>query len=617
MSTDLIQRRRHLALVPYDAASWLAIGHELPTSGRHSRAKNCWFRAVHLAPGDPAILSDAGEAMRRDGAAGTSAPWLRRAAALDPAAAGVQINLGAALREVAPAALAVAAFLRALALDAASAAAPYNLAVALHRGDPAAARRYLDAALLRQPDLAAAHHLAAHLEPAPDRRAAAARRALTPTPDNGDAWALLGSAQLILGDAEAARRSYARCAAIVPGDLGIASTYLLVLNYAETGTAGEIAARHRAYGRRFPPRPRPTRRPAGPKDRLRVGLISGDFRWHSTAFFLPPLLRHRRRDEFEYRLYSNVKSPDAMTERFKAWSDAWVDIANLDDDAVARRLVDDRVDVLVDLNGHTQGNRLGVLARRAVATQATWLDYVGSTGLSQVDYAVTDWHHSPAGTEGDYVESLIRLPDNRFCYEPPADSPPVVASPAIRAGHATFGYFGAIYKLGPRLFSAWSRILSRAPASRLRLIAPDSAKPRLHGIFEGLGVDPGRVDIMASVPHGELLARYGTVDIALDSFPYSGGLTTCEALWMGVPVVTFPGDRVAGRHATAHLRTAGLAELIADDVEGYVARAVSLAEEPERIATLRADLRRRLGASPLTDGPRFARSFEDALRRMH
>jgi predicted O-linked N-acetylglucosamine transferase (SPINDLY family) len=387
------------------------------------------------------------------------------------------------------------------------------------------------------------------------------------------------------------------------------------MSYAGSARPAQLVAAHRRFGRRFPDRPRLPKRPRAAGEPIRVGLVSGDFRWHSTAFLLPPLLRHRDASRWRAHLYSSGNAKDAMSDRFRAMSDGWTSIAGLDDDEALRTIRNDGIDVLIDLNGHTSGHRLSLFARRAAPVQATWLDYPGSTGLTQVDYAISDPHHSPPGSEGEYVEAVVRLPHNRFCYEPPA-APDVAPLPAASAGRVTFGSFNSVYKISPACVAAWSRILTALPESRLRLIVAPTAVAWVRARFAEHGIGAERVELLGSAPQAEMLARYGEIDLGLDTFPYSGGLTTCEALWMGVPVVTFPGDRVAGRHTTAHLRTVGLDEMVAADLDDYVVRAVALARDLEGLAGVRQSLRARMASSPLVDGRRFASDFADLLERI-
>ncbi len=564
-------------------------------------------RALAAAADMPAMLSAAGDVARSIGLPAAAGRWLRRAVALAPGEATPLVNLGALGPEATTS-------LRALAVDPDNWIARYNVALAWRGPAPAQACAQLRLAIARYPTVAPLRLLLLRLDTAPEDKVALARQALILAPGDADALAELAAGYLSRGEGDQAAPIYARAAAANPGDPDLASTALLVLSYADAVPPDRLAAAHRSFGRRFPEAPAPARRPRPPVDPIRVGLVSGDYRLHATAFFLPPLLLNRDRSMWRAHLYSNVSTPDAATTRFREMADAWTDIGSLADDEIAHRVRADGIDVLIDLNGHTRGHRLGLFALRTAPVQANWMDYPGSTGLGQIDYAITDRHHSPPGTERDYVETILRLPHDRFCYEPPATAAPVGASPAVDAGVVTFGCFNALYKIGPACVAAWSRILDAVPGSRLRLLGAPALESVFKKRFAHHGVNAARVEVMASAPQTEVMARYGGIDLALDSFPYSGGLTTCEALWMGVPVVTFPGNRVAGRHSTAHLRTVGLDDLVASDVDGYVARAIDLARDIAGLAALRREIRPRMAASPLVDGPGFARDFETLLR---
>ena len=265
---------------------------------------------------------------------------------------------------------------------------------------------------------------------------------------------------------------------------------------------------------------------------------------------------------------------------------------------------------------NSRDGRLGLFARRPAAVQATWMDYPGPTGLAQIDYAITDRHHTPPGTEDDYVETVLRLPNDRFCYEPPASAEPVSPAPAIANGYVTFGCFNALYKIGPACITAWATILKAVPGSRLRLLGATALASSFRQRFATHGVDPARIEVLSPAPQPVVMARYGGIDLALDSFPYSGGLTTCEALWMGVPVVTLAGRTHVARVGASLLTHTGLAERIATSPDNYVERAIAAAHDLPRLAELRRTLREHMRASPLCDAPRFTRGLEDAFETM-
>jgi predicted O-linked N-acetylglucosamine transferase (SPINDLY family) len=296
----------------------------------------------------------------------------------------------------------------------------------------------------------------------------------------------------------------------------------------------------------------------------------------------------------------------------------WHDTERLPDAALAELIRADHIDVLFDLTGHTCHNRLLVFARKPAPLQITWIGYVGTTGLAAMDYLLADRHHVPAEAERHYCEQVLRMPDGYVCFAPPSEAPPVSPLPALASGQITFGSFNQPAKFSATLIATWSALLRALPDARLMLryrgLGSPLAAERIHRLFATQGIDARRVLLAGGSSRADLLAAYSQIDVALDTFPYSGGLTTCEALWMGVPVVTCPGATFAGRHALSHLSTVGLTETIAGDGQEYVALAVALARDLQRLAALRSTLRARMAASPLCDGPRFARNLMTVLR---
>jgi predicted O-linked N-acetylglucosamine transferase (SPINDLY family) len=351
---------------------------------------------------------------------------------------------------------------------------------------------------------------------------------------------------------------------------------------------------------------------------LRLGFVSADLRQHPVGQFLVRTIEALRGDSGPIACYSNSLQSDELTARIRAAADVWREVPGMSDETLAEQIRADGVDILFDLSGHTAGNRLLVFARKPAPIQITWIGYPGTTGLSAMDYILADESQIPAAAEADYRERVLRLPEGYVSYDPPADAPSVSPLPAAERGWATLASFSSPAKISPPVIEVWAEILRRLPQSRLTWIFRGLDCPsvihRYAGLFAAQGIDPARVDLRGWLPHGELLAQYGQVDLALDPFPYSGGLTTCEALWMGVPVITWPGETFAGRHAVSHLCSVGLTETIAHDRQQYVELAVGLAGDPARLAALRGGLRQRMAASPLCDGPRLAGNLMALLR---
>jgi predicted O-linked N-acetylglucosamine transferase (SPINDLY family) len=361
-------------------------------------------------------------------------------------------------------------------------------------------------------------------------------------------------------------------------------------------------------------------RPVG--RRLRLGYLSPDFNHHAVAYFIEPVLAAHDRTRVEVFCYASVAVPDRFTDRLRGLAEHWRDIARLDDDAAAALIRADNLDLLIDLAGHSARHRLLVLARRPAPVQATWIGYPNTTGLDAIDYRITDAVSDPVGqTEAWHSEKLVRLPANFSCYRPDDDAPAVNNLPAAAAGAVTFGCFNQFAKVTPEVIALWARLLAKLPGSRLLLKSRGLGDPgvaaRVQAAFAAAGVGPARLilngDELSVADH---LGLYHKVDIALDPFPYNGTTTTCEALWMGVPVVTLAGSTHVSRVGASLLTHAGLAGWIAATPDDYVARAVAAVRDLPALAALRRGLREQVRTSPLCDAVRFTRGFEAACEAM-
>jgi predicted O-linked N-acetylglucosamine transferase (SPINDLY family) len=427
------------------------------------------------------------------------------------------------------------------------------------------------------------------------------------------------------GRVDAADAAYGDAAAVEPGaERGL---YFLGPVY-DGADPAQILERHRSWGDKLIAAARPTSAERAlfsnqrdPGRRLRVGLVSPDFRTHSVSYFLEPLLACLDRDAVETYCYAEVFSPDDTTARLRALAAHWRPTIELDDEAFRNQVRADRVDILLDLAGHTGGNRLAAFAIRPAPVTAAWLGYPTTTGLATIDWRMTDATADPPGAEAHYVERLQRIDGAFLCFGPPGDAPDVGPLPALTAGRITFGTFNNLLKVTPVAVAAWAEILRALPGSRLLLktllLRDEQARQRWSRIFADFGVAPDRLELRGgTTDRAGHLASYAEVDIALDTFPYNGTATTCEALWAGVPVVALCGDRHSGRVGASLLGRAGLADLIQPDPQAYVRCAVRLAGDLPSLSVRRATLRGQLAASPLCDGPGFARAFGAGLRRM-
>ncbi|MGG1945592.1 tetratricopeptide repeat protein [Trinickia sp. NRRL B-1857] len=441
-------------------------------------------------------------------------------------------------------------------------------------------------------------------------------------PEYAEAHNNLANALVDLGDLDAAIEAYRAAIALKPGLLEARSNLLFILSYREDLDPSAYLAEAKEFGRIATAAAKPWRdwlvstepRRNGP---LRVGLVSGDLKIHPTGHFLESLLAHIDRSRIELVAYPTRRFEDALTARIKPYFSAWTPLASMNDEQAARRIRHDRIDLLLDLSGHMNYNRLPLFAWRAAPVQASWLGYFASTGLPAMDYLLGDPHVLPRDAQDHYTERLWRLPDSYLCFTPPAERVDIGPLPLEREGHVTFGCFNHLMKMNDSVVDVWARILHAVPGSRLFLKAKqlddaptcDTTRER----FAARGIDPSRLTLEGRSPRAEYFAAYNRVDIALSPFPYPGGTTSVEGLWMGVPVLCRQGDRFLSNICTSMLHSAGLAEWIAKDNDDYVAKAVAFAADPPRLAALRRDARASLLVSPLCDAARYARHLEAAF----
>ncbi|MGA1856843.1 tetratricopeptide repeat protein [Azospirillum sp. 11R-A] len=359
-----------------------------------------------------------------------------------------------------------------------------------------------------------------------------------------------------------------------------------------------------------------------PDRRLRVGYVSPDFCHHACAHFIEPLLREHDRGAVEVLCYATARRRDDMTLRMEALAAGWRSLADLDDADAAALIGLDRIDILVDLAGHTAGGRPLLFARRPAPVQVTWLGYPDTTGMPAVDYRLTDAvADPPGGSDGRHAERLVRLPHGFLAFQPPDSAGPAGNPPALANGFVTFGSLNNLAKVSPEVVRVWAALLARVPSARLLLKSPGfediAVRSAVLKDFARRGVRPERIELLAPVPSvAEHLRVYDRLDVALDPFPYNGTTTTCEALWMGVPVITLAGSHHVARVGASLLSHCGLEELIQQDEAGYVDAASSLAGDLSRLSGLRRGMRKRLEGSALLDHRGFARSVEQAYRAM-
>jgi len=457
---------------------------------------------------------------------------------------------------------------------------------------------------------------------APDLATAASRAAVALQGDSPSAAAHLAAALQAQGDLDGTIAAHRRAVELKPDSAEAHSNLLYVLNFHPAQSTEQLFAEHRAWAERHA-EPLTALAPPHGNDRkqarrLRVGYVSAHFREHSVSFFSLPLLESHNPDKVEVFAYSNSGDIDAITERFKKVA-TWRQIEGLSDEAAAQQIRDDQIDILVDLTGHIGGNRLPLFARKPAPVQVTYLGYQNTTGMTAMDYRLTDALADPPGTtDAFYTEKLVRLPGSFFCYRPPDAAPEVNELPALASGRVTLGWLNFLAKTTPEAIQMWSRLLTAVPTAQLLVLAyrPGAFEERVLDAMAAAGVDPARVEIVNWRPPDAYLRLHHRIDIALDSFPFNGHTTICNALWMGVPSVARQGSSYASRFGGTALANLGLEELIAHSDEEYVEIVARLAGDLPKLAELRRGLRDRMAASPLMDAKTFTSNVEQAYRQM-
>ena len=577
------------------ATDLLAVGLKLHQAGRLAEAEVWYRRVLAVQPNHADALHLLGVVAHQLGRHDLAVELIRQAIQRNGQAPNYFSNLGEALREQGKLDEAVAEYRQAISIEPDFADAHSNLGIALRE------RGKLDEAV------------------------AAYRQAISIKPDFANAHSNLGNALREQGKLDDAVAAYRQAISIKPDFADAFSNLLLCLNYNDGSTADYLFAAHREWDERYGRQaPRPTAYANGREvgRQLKIGYLSPDFRQHSVAYFVEPLLKAHDRQAVEVFCYAEVMRPDTVTAHLQGLADHWLVTVGLSDDELAARIRTDGIDILVDLAGHTANNRLRVFARKPAPVQATWLGYPNTTGLEAIDYRLVDAVTDPAGEADAWAsETLVRLEGGFHCYGGLKGAPEPGVPPCLAAGTVTFGSLNNPVKLSAATLDVWATLLSRLPQARLLLKGKPFSDPGTRALFLARlgkrGVAAERVELMVWLPGAaEHLEMYHQVDIALDPFPYNGTTTTCEALWMGVPVLTLRGDRHAGRVGASLLSQISLPDLIANSVEEYVEIAVALASEPARLMDLRRSLRPRIAASPLCDGRAFARKIEAAFRTM-
>jgi predicted O-linked N-acetylglucosamine transferase (SPINDLY family) len=594
--------------------------------GQLQRAVDLIHQATVRAPQVAEFHSNLACALLSLGRWEEAAASSRQAVGLRPDLPQAHANLGEALAGQQQWQEAAACYGRALALDPQLTEVPPKLALALHalglrlteQGRLAEAVTALrDAARLR-PDFAEAHYNLGVLFATLGRRDEsldAYEHAVRNVPEHVPALNNLANLYKDQGRIEEALALYRRAIALRPDLLSMQSNLLLTLHYDEGYDPEAVFAEHCRWGEQFAPSPSPETNDCDPRRRLRIGYVSAGFKDHILGRYNEAVLRAHDRGQVEVFCYANVLHPDVQTQRIRAAADHWRSIAELSDEQAAALIRQDRIDLLIDIGGHSASNRLGVFALKPAPLQVTHIGYQDTTGLPAMDYRLTDVFCDPPGwTEDLHTEKLVRLAGLQWCYVPPPDVE-VSPLPAHQTGHVTFGSFSNLAKVTERMIAVWSQILTRLSGSKIILVAGagQAGDQRVWTAFERHGVDRRCVELVGRQPLDTFLRLHHRVDLCLDTYPYTGYQSTADALWMGVPVVTLAGKTAITRQGVGLLQRVGLRELAADTSEAYVQAAVRLARDLPRLELVREQLRDRVTRS-LTDVTAFTRNLEAAYR---
>jgi protein O-GlcNAc transferase len=656
--------RRAAARRPDYAAAHYNLGIALGEMGRHAEAADAYRAALNLHPAWPDAHYNLGLALYQLGQLTLAVSSYEQALSLHPDHAGAHNNLGNALKDLGQLDQAMASYRQALRVQPDLAVAHNNLgnvlrdlgrlneAVASYsqairiKPDFAAAHSNLanvlrdqgkldealiagQQALLAQADLPDAHNNLGNVLKDMGRleeAMACYRQALNLDPGFASAHDNMGNLLKDMGQLEAARLAYEQALHHNPDNTDARSTLLLCLNYMpgkspqmllnEAHAFGELVARCANPFTHWP-NERDAHKP------LRVGLVSGDLCQHPVGFFLQSALTALTRQagtRLQLFGYATRFHPDAVSEHLKANCQGWCLATGLSDLQLAAQIRRDGIDILIDLSGHTAHNRLPMFALKPAPVQVSWLGYFATTGVAAIDHLIADPFTVPPGNEAHFTEHIWRMPETRLCFSAPDIDATVSALPALANGHVTFGCFNNLSKMTDAVVALWARVLQAVPGGHLLLKAAqlDDSGTRQDVIkrFASAGIDAARLSLQGPSPRAEYLAAYHQVDIGLDPFPFTGGTTTAESLWMGVPVLTLAGERMVSRQGVSLMMNAGLPDWVALDADDYVARAVAHAGELAQLATLRAGLRQQVLASPVFDAARFAQHLEAALRGM-
>lgn len=609
-----LRRRAHA--FPDGVDAWIDYATLGQRAGVTAEAITAYRQAIRLRPDQAALHANLGALLRLSGEPAAARTCLETALTLDPALPEIHALLGRVWQDLGDSSAAEQAYRQARKAAPELVSAHLDLGnLLLLSGRVAEAVIVFEESVATCPESADLHVSLGNALRSAGRTDAAVPsfvQALALAPQHPAALNSLANARLDQGRPVEAVAGFRAAMVAAPGEPSYLSNLILALHY-EEAPAPSLREAFATWNQRFPPSaaPLPRTHPRVTPTRLRVGLIGPDFRDHPVGRFLVGLFAHARTCGLDLFIYSDVLREDPLTLRLRAGAAIWRPIAGQSDETVSRQIASDRLDVLVDLALHTSGNRLPLFARRPAPAQVSYLGYAGGTGVHAIPYRITDSVLDPPGAAPSlYPEKRVRLESPYWCYTPPD----VLPLPLHGSGAPTFGCLGNPCKVSPRALDAWASILVRMPGARFVLHATSEEQRRtVLARWGGSGIASDRVDFVGRLPFPDYLALCARIDVMLDTFPFNGATTTCDALWMGTPVVTCTGPHPFSRSGASILQAAGLGENITYSIDDYGSRACTLAESSERRRELRTGLREQLRGAPLLDAPAFTRAFARAL----
>ena len=622
--------RRATQLNPTFSGAFYNLGNALKDSGNIDEAIPCYQKALQLDPSLAYAYNNLGVVYEKKGKLDEAIKYFQKALQLNPSLANTHYNLGLSVLRKGDIDEAIRCYRKALQFNPNYAEVYKDLGVALHvKGQRDEAIKCYGKAIELNPNQPSALNdlgLALQEQGQLDEAISCYQKAISLKPDFADAYNNLGNISKDVGNLQEAQEYYRHVLQIKPDHSITFSNILFTMNYDPRYDAGSVFKKHLEFAKKIEEqlssilfRHTNDRDPA---KRLRIGYVSPDFRRHSVAYFIEPVLSSHSHEKYEIFCYSDVLHPDEVTDCIQKHADQWRNIVGMSDEAVCEGIRIDEIDILIDLAGHTAGNRMLLFARKPAPVQVSWMGYPSTTGLSTMDYKIVDSYTDPPGmTEEFYTENLIRMPESFLCYLPYKESPGIKLLPSLTEGRITFGSFNNFSKVSTEILGIWARILKELPGSRFilksQVFTVETARKRVTDIFEREGVSSEQIAFMTFEQSVKThLDLYNRIDIALDTFPYHGTTTTCEALWMGVPVITLAGNAHVSRVGVSLLSNVGLPELVASTSDEYITKAVALANDRQRLKTLREGLRQMMRNSSLTDKGRFAAQLEQIYSEM-